>query len=293
MATQLAEAPAVDPAVVAAANDGDGGSAVIEQDERDFEAEAWEQGWRPETEFKGDKAKWVDAKTFVERTETVMPLLKKHNHKLMAEITTLKGMIRKLQKSEQAAYTNALNDLKAKQEAAVETGDLNAHRAVSSQIEQLQKEVGTQSNANVSQEDIASAWNGFLEKHEWYERADLKGATDDDMARRLFADRTMRQMAQVEKFDQDHGPEAFMAEVERRVEERFGSGKTAAPRKIEAVAGVTRGGVSRTARTGANLPSEAKEQVRRLIRQGIYTGMTEPQAMDKFAKDFDWEGWKA
>jgi hypothetical protein len=284
MATQLAETP--EGVETVETND----NTVVE---RDYEGEARKHGWRPETEFKGDASAWVDAKTFMERADTVMPLLKKQNHHLMAEINTLKSTVKKLQKSEQAAYENALADLKAKQEQAVEDGDIAAHREVGKKIEQLQKNADSQVRADVSQEQVVTAWNEFREANEWYDRADLRGATEDDMARRGFADREMAKMANVERYDQDHGPAEFMAELQRRIEERF-PGK-ARPRAVENVAGVTRTGANRTAKIGANLPQEAKRAAERFIRIGIpgYVGLTAQQAHDHYAKSFDWEGYKA
>ena len=46
---------------------------------RDYEAEARDIGWTPEAEWKGDKkpAKFLSAQEFVERGETVLPILRK------------------------------------------------------------------------------------------------------------------------------------------------------------------------------------------------------------------------
>lgn len=293
MATQLKE-PEVE---TAEAQPPEGNDNEQQVQTRDYEAEARVHGWRPKEQFKGDESAWVDAETFMKRADEVMPLLKKQNHHLMAEINTLKSTVRKLTKLEQAAYANALADLKARQEAAVETGDLQAHRDVGRQIEELQKTADRQVSQGVSPEEVTNAWNEFRDANEWYDRADLRAASEQDMAMRGFADREMQKMAQVERYDQDHAPAEFMAELARRIEERFpqSNGKALRPKAVETVAGVTQRGINRNARTGANLPPEAKHQAERFIRMQIpgYTGLTKDKAYDLYAKSFDWEGYKA
>ncbi len=67
--------------------------------DRDYESEAREQGWRPQEEFRGNKDKWVDAKTYVERRETVMPLIKEENADLRARLTEANTRVLNLEKA--------------------------------------------------------------------------------------------------------------------------------------------------------------------------------------------------
>jgi hypothetical protein len=60
----------------------DGDDPNVNDQARDFDAEAREHGWRPKDEFPGDAAKWVDAETFMKRADEVMPLLKAQNARL-------------------------------------------------------------------------------------------------------------------------------------------------------------------------------------------------------------------
>jgi hypothetical protein len=53
----------------------------------EIEVQARELGWRPQTEFKGKEADFVDAETFVKRGKEIMPLLKKNNQRLEGELT--------------------------------------------------------------------------------------------------------------------------------------------------------------------------------------------------------------
>lgn len=55
-------------------------------EERNYEAEAIDLGWKPQDQFQGDPEKWVDAKTYVERGETMLPLIKANNRKLQGDL---------------------------------------------------------------------------------------------------------------------------------------------------------------------------------------------------------------
>lgn len=59
------------------------------------EAEASRKGWLPKDKFKGDTAKWVDAKTFVERGE-------RFNANLIQEVATLKQKIASFEGTKEA-----------------------------------------------------------------------------------------------------------------------------------------------------------------------------------------------
>ena len=47
-------------------------------------------GWIPPTRYKGDPTRYIDAEAFLERGETVMPILKENNKKLQTELSALR-----------------------------------------------------------------------------------------------------------------------------------------------------------------------------------------------------------
>ncbi|MDE2106523.1 MAG: hypothetical protein KGL39_55425, partial [Patescibacteria group bacterium] len=75
------------------------------------EERAGAMGWVPQEKFRGDPEKWVDAETFVQRGEQVMPILKHNNEKLQAEIASLKGELGKVTSLFQASQ-EAVEELK-------------------------------------------------------------------------------------------------------------------------------------------------------------------------------------
>lgn len=61
------------------------------------ETEARGLGWVPEEEFRGDKAKWVDAETFVKRGKEQLPLLLAENRRLKGKVDSLTGKVGQLE----------------------------------------------------------------------------------------------------------------------------------------------------------------------------------------------------
>lgn len=51
------------------------------------ESQAREMGWRSKEEFRGDEAKWVDAATFVEKGEHVLPIVRATADRLRGDLT--------------------------------------------------------------------------------------------------------------------------------------------------------------------------------------------------------------
>lgn len=291
MATQLAVQPdGTDIAVVAEGLTA-GADGEIQTPERDFEAEARIQGWRPQEEFRGDPSKWTDAETFVKRGEEILPFVKKENAHLKQKIDMLERTVKKLSRAEQNAYANALADLKAQQLEAVQTGDVQGFTDLDKRIDALRKEVGEDAGPLTNGEDPTQVYNEFRSENQWYDKANLGSATDTEVAARLYADRTMEQLV-AEGYDKSHPPSEFFAEVKARVEEKFPAltAKAVRPKPAEAVAGVTPSRGRGAAKTGANLPAEAKAAAERYVRLKIpgYANLSAVEAHNRFAQDYDW-----
>src|SRR3990167_3752736 len=57
-----------------------------EQISPEVETQARDMGWRPKEEFKGSEDKWVDAKTFIDRGEHVLPIVKATANRLREDL---------------------------------------------------------------------------------------------------------------------------------------------------------------------------------------------------------------
>lgn len=108
--------------------------------ENDFEARAREDGWMPESEWKGDPAKWIPAEEFVKRGENFLPIVnaklrkeRERTAKLEADVNELReGNKQFLQFHEQTLAKEkkerekAIADLEAERKKAITEGDGDA-----------------------------------------------------------------------------------------------------------------------------------------------------------------------
>lgn len=79
------------------------------------EQEAREMGWVPQEEWRGEAEKWVDAQTFIQRGEHVIPILRKTNKELREQQLAMRGEVQGLKEALRAANT-AIETLQASHE---------------------------------------------------------------------------------------------------------------------------------------------------------------------------------
>lgn len=135
---------------------------VIEQTQQ-IETQAREMGWRPQEEFKGDAGKWVDAKTFVEKGEHVLPIVKATNERLRndltrtnTELSTIKQALADSQKTIQALEKYHQDDVKQKVEKA--RADLKAQLVAAKKAGDVEGEVElTEELGRLNTADAAAA----------------------------------------------------------------------------------------------------------------------------------------
>ena len=116
--------------------------------EEEVESEAKAMGWVPQEEFRGDVEKHVDAKTFLERGQNYLPIVRKERDEYKRELQEVKGQMGEMKKTfeefstfhrntvertERQAYEKALADINARQKEAVANADVD-------EWEQLEKE---------------------------------------------------------------------------------------------------------------------------------------------------------
>jgi hypothetical protein len=169
MATQLAE--------VFQPDDGaqEGAGAPVE---RDYEAEAREIGWLPAEEFKGPPEGHVDAKTFVERGETFLPMIKKERDRWKTKFQALERDLKQATKhfsaAEQRGYERGKAEIEARLDAAAEVGDVAGVRKANQDMLELQKGA---IDAPKADGDIAleakEAEIDWREKNPWYDKNTL------------------------------------------------------------------------------------------------------------------------
>jgi len=131
------------------------GEQEFESNGGDVEQEARSLGWVPQEEFRGNADHWVSAEEFVERGRAVMPILKKNNQRLQAQVLTSTQKIgtleaqlaetRKAMERLEAHYTDANKravetakvQLRAELKNAVEDRDVDRELEIRDQLDDL------------------------------------------------------------------------------------------------------------------------------------------------------------
>jgi len=121
-----------------------------------IEKEARSMGWRPEEDWDGPPGKWLDAKTFVEKGEQILPILRANNKKMREELLTRDKDLATLRESLASAnkaisalkksYTEAtkrevdiaLADLREQFKQAREVGDVDLELKVKKNLDTLE-----------------------------------------------------------------------------------------------------------------------------------------------------------
>lgn len=283
-------------AVEPPANDAEPGDEQHQEPaERDFEAEARGRGWAPKEEFKGDPARWVDAETFIERTDTVMPLLKADRDRLKRELGDLKRQFKQFSKFASAAEERVRGELQAKMEEAVQAGDVEGFK-------RLQKEAGELPGAESGQprhskEEALEAFEAFRDENPWYDRGNLAGASEIEMNARVYADRITEKRLAALKPGEEPPPEEFFGEIAAEVKAKYpqlGVNGTRQPRAKPAsdVAAPGQGRPPRNNRTYDALPAEAKAQCDKWIASGVIAMGSTEKGREFYVKNFDWNKWQ-
>lgn len=142
--------------------------------ERNWDAEAREQGWVPEAEFKGNKrpAKFLDAKEFVERGEHILPIIKQERAKLDKEygerFAKLEKVTNRTIEGLKAQHEKELAGLKEQREVALDKGDGAAVRKIEKQIEAHEKTAPEIDKPVEAKTDNKATETSWIEKNDWY-----------------------------------------------------------------------------------------------------------------------------
>lgn len=236
-----------------------------------YEVEARKMGWAPADQFKGKPEEHIDAETFYTRALEYMPIAK----------ATIKTLSRRLDqaekdakraadfftKSEQRAYERAVEKIRAEQEAAVESGDLEMHRAAAKKLDELEKPPSAPAEhaEGLRPEEAQEALIDWRRENKWFGLNSLM----TDYAE-LEADKML-------KAGMMPGPEHLAAiadKVKAKFPEEFedgGEAPTPRPKPRPTVEGGNTIPPRRqgTGKTFADLPPDAKATCDRWVKNGV------------------------
>ena len=253
----------------------------IDDDElEEIEAKARTMGWVPEDEWKGTPPPrgFLDAKTFVERGEQVIPILQSQLKKRDESVENLQKQLEELKTT--AKQTNAflqkqmqkereeaqqrIATLEAARAQAITEGDGEAAVAAERQIHQIRQEP-------VGQDPMAQEMvQNFLRENPWYA---------DDPVMRDWADGRAEALKQK---GLPPGP-LLLEQIAKDAKDAFPH-KFEAPSQTAAVEGNgRRGGTSWGKRSFDDLPDDAKAKFAEY--KELIPGLTKRQWLDQYEWD--------
>lgn len=242
-------------------------------EERDYEHDAQQEGWRPKEEWQGNPEQWVDAKTFVERGEKIAGILKKKVDSLEQRLSAAEVANRKfgeyhkktIQKERETAE-HQVEKMKEKLAEAIEQGDGQAFNMLNDRIHTMQNNM-PEPDFETTYDDVTEKW---LSENEWY-RTDPVLATFADGA----ADRIR---------SQGYAGQAYFNELTRMVKETFPE-KFGNPNRNRA-SSVGEGSpdidIEVKPKTYEALPKEAKQACDNFVAQGFMT-------KEDYVNEYDWD----
>jgi len=246
----------------------------------DTEKRALRMGWRPKDEFKGDPSRWIDAESFVGRTESELPIalgtIKTLERRLADTEETIKRFADYAKSTEERAFKRALKELQTKQRQAVEEGDTAKFDEAQKEIDEAISERGAQRpvSATPPRNPEFEAWTI---KNPWY-------GTDLEMTR--IADEVSRSV--VAAFPELVGKRGIFDKYDEALKLRMGDKLNGNPRRNDppVVAGASGGGDGGQASGGkksyAALPADAKAACDRFVKAGLLT-------REQYLKDYEWD----
>jgi len=254
-----------------------GEAAPSNDDQFDVTAAAEAMGWRPLDQFKGDPAHHVDAETFYKRGQEMMPILKAQNKTLLTRLAaaekTAKQAADFFSKAEQRAYERAVADIRAEQEAAVESGDVIAHRAAADKLDKLEKP-GAPQDDDVTPEQRAEDFADWGKANKWYATNSLMQAYADSQAQIL----AKQKGGFLNRDDLD----AVAEKVKAKFADDFADDAEPAPKPRSRVdGGGTRQG-ARSGKTFADLPAQAQAMCDKWVKNGTI------KSRDDYVKNYQW-----
>jgi len=253
--------------------------------ESQSEVEARQFGWMPKEEFKGDPEQWRDAETFLQRGKEINGFLRKDLEKLEqaskrkdAELAEIRRAMEEFKqfhnKSIEATYKQAIEDLKNQKAQAIEEGDGKKVVEIDEEIskyKEAQRPI-QEDKTPVSKPDEREYYE-WLDTNQWYITDEKKSKAAEKFGDILLA-----------KNPNLKGRE-FLDAVTQKVKEAFSEDFENPARNNSQVAGnsdgIPRGNTSANRKSYNNLPQEAKEACDRFVKMKIMT-------REQYVNEFDW-----
>lgn len=241
--------------------------------ERNYEQEAHAQGWRPQEEFSGDPEKWVDAKTFVDRGDKYVGIMKDRYDKLEkrlkdrdADVETIKNQYKRLEQDKAREIDGLIKQLESQRKTAVTNGDGEAFdRAEKELVDAKAAKQQIEQSPSGPQPQWAKEW---MSENEWYGK---------DRAATVLAETFSEELRKAQPW---LGEREFMDKVTEYVQtelpHKFENPKKKQKNPDVEIGGNPPGGPAHQETNTYNaLPADAKKEFNRLVKENLFKATDE------------------
>ncbi len=276
------------------------------------EQRARNMGWMPKGAWRGEPDRWVDAATYVDRGERMLPLLQERNRALDKTVSDLKSESReskqmlsdllvRTRKAEKVGYDRAMRELNQRRSEAVAAGDAETFNRVESEMREMgpPPEVPQAAPVQPQQPGVDPVVTAWIRRNTWFNtdpEANGSAVQALTLVERLNPGRSLEEnLAEVEDRIAARWPEHF---PNRRKPARNGAAADPEPeldpepppqnenrRRAPAVMSSSTATERRPgARSFEAMPADVKAQFER--QKKMMAGKGEPLTKDEFAQYF-------
>jgi hypothetical protein len=245
--------------------------AAVSSQDRDFEAEAREMGWVPETDFKGEKGKWKPAQQFVEDGEKILPIVRSQLKRAQEEmakkeadfakrVERMENLSNKAIERLKSQHKAELERIQAAKETAVEAGDVAEYK----RLDKAEKDLAKETLDTADESSPQAVQEGWIKRNAWFD-------TDFAMAREAteYSQWLAQKNPRITLADNLSQTEEYMKKTHP---EKFGGKKPAANGHAAVDGGGDfPGAPRRQGKAYHDLPAEAKAACDRFVRDKVMT----------------------
>jgi hypothetical protein len=241
--------------------------------ERDYEAEARKEGWKPKEDWTGAEEKWTDAKTFVERGENILPIVKSKLDRVEQRLAAAEQANKRFGEyhkqtlaREKREHEEKIAALESKLTKAVTEGDGDTFTRTNRELNSLRQSAPEEVPDATAYNRMAEAW---VDANPWYRDNPKLGPYADGIAERVQAE--------------GYSGKAYFEELTKRVKsafpEEFENPNRKKPNGVDE--GGDKGGENKSRAYDA-LPADAKKACDEFVAGGFMT-------RKEYLAQYEWE----
>ncbi len=238
----------------------------------EVETEARALGWKAPDEWKGEvPAGYIDDPTrYLERAENFTPF-RKMREQTEERLRKIEAVATKALERERTAHQQELARIKAEKIAAVETGDVDAYKALEKREEAVVKQMEPEQAAGGVPPDHRAAIENWSVDKPWFKADPIK----TNAAAIIYGQAQQSGLTD---------PKAILAYVDREMAKQFADLAPKQPQAALVEGGLSMGGGAQ-ASAFEKLPKDAKDAFRRFVEKGVFRDTKEHRAT--YAEDYD------